>query len=297
MQKNIYKIPMGKLTTYISDSYSKKKYNFIGFTVEREPEFFYCDDLSSIQNYDILKEFTPIQISAYLMNFYKELAYTELSEIIVESMDMNIDDFQLIENDSEYESFWTSAICSAGKDERNDKYIGISVTDVKEGLVSAEIGEYICDYDFVEGKHIAYRKSERDKVSQITATTIFYGKKVNQIIALEQYKNNVASPTYKEFALLNNFLANKKSVKLVMKNGDTYILKNSVLNSRNIIECTYIESERRLSFYIRNNYYLQPRLEKNMSICELDYLQFGKEKHYINADAFDMPQRSKGRRI
>lgn len=65
-----------------------------------------------------------------------------------------------------------------------------------------------------------------------------------------------------------------------MKSGIVHELKKDSLCVADIIR--HYSEDGRLSYYLNHSYYLKPDIERNLPLSSLDYLQFGKQKHYIN---------------
>ena len=152
-----------------------------------------------------------------------------------------------------------------------------------DGLVGIEVNHTVCVYNFAAHEPAGYKALYHDKELATTPMRVFYGDCLPQLLALEQHKRGLAPPVYTELARLNAFLEGKKSVKLVMKDGAVHELKpnHGVFMS----DLLHYSPECETPFCLKDAYHLKPRFDHNRPLAGLDYLQYGKQQFYIDAQA------------
>lgn len=291
MMKELLPIVSGDITLYVKPNYKETEFSLEGFTVKRDHANYYCLSLYGASYSCIPEERTPIEISEYLLSYYKDLADAQLQESL-ETQTVTCD-LQQLENEEQYKDFWAEAICSAGKEIKNDIHGDVLLEKIRTGIVVFEIGSTYCRYDFIKNQHIGYFNSHDNEVD-ISPMQLFYGGVFLKHLALEQHRQGIAPPAYTELVKLGDFLRDKKSLKLVMKNGVVHEYKNNYggdVTARDLLVSGFLEN--RTVFFLNDNYYMKPRFAKNLPLSELDYLQFGRNKHYIDAAALELPVRDK----
>lgn len=290
MNTELFPIVQGDTTLYAKPNHNGMVYSVVGFTVKRDLEHYYCVSPSSATNDAIPEGMVAIGIADYLLAFYKGVADQQLNDEI--ERQVTTCDMQHLLNEELYKRFWTNAITLAGKEVPKDEDVHASLVSIVKGVVTCTIDRVTCIYDFNKGEHIAFRDEYRGKLLDVTPVKIFYGKTLLYRIAEEQNKRGLAPMAYMELTRLNQFLQEKKSVKLVMKDGKVYDIRpylGSELQARNILSANY--NDDRMVYVLRDSYVMKSRLTEDVDLDELDYLQFRNIKHYINAKALVMPKR------
>jgi hypothetical protein len=274
--KNLYEIKNGAITIYVGEMRGQE-FAFKGFTVDNAPENYYVTYHSSYDIYPPDK--TVIEIGKYLFDLYKTEADGQLKRYIED----NISRYEFYAERDEYNNFpfWSEILNTAGIEPTMKNPHELDLSDVMNGFVGLSINGVVCKYSFTEYKTVEYTyRYTRDKPIE-SAIEIFYrDKMLNELLALEQYRRGIAVPAYMELVKLREFLHEKKSVKLVMKSGLVYDLKKDRLYVRDILNM-YISGDK-LCFNLNNSYYLRPQMRAVQPLSELDYLQYGKNKHYIS---------------
>ena len=273
MSEPLYSIQKGKFTYYLECSHTGIEFKFIGFTIEGTEGFF------KKYHYDHSKEEVSghpcIDISAYLLEKLKIDADIELKEYL----EKHISDYSTYEkSDSASKDLWENAGVEVCQDNRAD----LDCSKVMDGIVTLSINGYNAVYDFNEGKFTDIHSIYGDKDKTITPMEAVYGDVLDQMLAMEQYKRGLAPPVYTEMIRLREYLEGKKSLKLVMKNGDVHVLK---AQSDTIYLFTLLK-DTGCEFMLADNYLMKPRLVARKSLAELDYFQYGHSKFVIDIEAW-----------
>ena len=272
--KKLYQIQNGNITVYVE--WKGKEFKFMGFTVDNDPESYYVIYKSS---YDPLpNDKIVVEMGKYLFNLYKTEADNQLQKYI----ENNINDYTFY---GEYQNnsfpFWSNVINTAGTMPKSDTNYEVDLTDIMDGVVRLSTNGMYCKYNFIERMSIGFDSHYSRTEPICSAMEIFYrGNVLNELLALEQYKRGVGVPAYNEIVKLKEFLQEKKSVKIVMKSGEIYDLKKDNITVRDILNHYY--NDGKLCFNLNNSYYLKPNMRYVQPLSELDYLQYGKHKHYIS---------------
>lgn len=272
----MYEIKANDLTILLNNPNSEGKFEFEGLILNRQPDTVYRRYIPYIdEGYEGKK---IISISNYLFDKMKAAADEQLEKYIQDNI--NNMDFYTEKGESGNYIFWgrynINFIDKYPKIEDSRSRIGLN--DIVEGIASCSINRSICEYDFIQDK-ITITKYEYGDNREMTPLEVFYGGSLNHIVAVEQYRKGTAHPAFTEIVNLNKFLEGKKSVKIILKDGQVIEYKNAYgIYSGDILEL-YPSG-----FYIDDNYRMSPRINKHLPISELDYLQFGKNIYRINTD-------------
>jgi hypothetical protein len=208
---------------------------------------------------------------------------TLANEQLAEYLEQNIHDFSAYEIRNES---LKSLLSTAGAEPNVQLYKGLRWSNVIDGIVGLEVNRTVCLYDFTRNKICGYRKAYSDEPIDVTLLYIFYGEYLDRILALEQYKRGLAPPVYAETAKLSQFLNGKKSVKLIMKDGSMYEYKHHNGNEVCVSNLLHFNRENIAEpFSLEDSYDLRPQFNANRPLCDLDYLQYGREKYFIDMDA------------
>lgn len=121
-------------------------------------------------------------------------------------------------------------------DERKIKFLDLEIREIDQGIISLENTNI--KYNLINDKFLT---SDREILRA------FYRKnEINQIISYEKYKQGIGSKFYSEIAKINEFITDKQSITVKLKNG-TIFKTDPIL--RNIL---YIYSDG--DIYIPNTY-------------------------------------------
>jgi hypothetical protein len=274
---NLYEIKSGAITVYVG-SWNGKDFSFKGFTAEGDTENYYVIYNSSYDSPPADRK--VVEIGKYLYDLYKTEADSELQKYIED----NIDNYDFYSECDEYNAFpfWQNIINSAGIEPQSRDNYDINLAEIMNSVVIFSIKGVHCRYNFKENKTISFAWDYTREEEPITSPMrIFYrGRILNELIALEQYRRNIAVPAYAELVKLREFLQGKKSLKYVMKSGEIYEYKRDSIYVSSILNQYYSDGE--LRFNLNNSYHLKPSMKTVQPLIELDYLQYGKQKHYIN---------------
>jgi hypothetical protein len=277
MSDKVYQIQNGAVTLYVDMKSDGTTFEFKGFTVNGDRHF-YQPYISAYDN-GVVADRPHVGLNQYLFDKYKMLA----DEQIQTYLDQHIRDMCIYtDHGEEFRNSWYNA----GKEPVARLYKSIRYGQVIDGIVGLELNGMICLYDFVSSQTVGFRKEYTDEALNVTPMYIFYGGFLTQKLAFEQYKRGFAPPFYVELAKLNQFLTGKKSVKLVMKNGNVHEYKQHCGYEVSIYHLLRFDPENISEpFLLENSYDLKPRFAGNSPVTELDYLQHGRDKHYIDPNA------------
>jgi len=266
----LYQIKNDDVTLYVEMSYKGTQFDYKGFTVEGDSNF-YMPSLTKFNQINL--DGRPcVDICDYLFDKYKALADAQL----LEHLERHILDTLSPED---FNDFWQQA----GQQPTFKHSKELREKQVIDGLVGIEINRAVCFYNFAAHEPAGYRALFQDKELATTPMRVFYGDHLKQLLALEQYKRGLAPPMYTELARLNAFLEGKKSVKLVMKDSAVHEFKpNYDLFVSGLLDYW---PECKTPFRLKNAYHLKPGFGSSRSLTDLDYLQFGKQQFAIDTDA------------
>ena len=271
-----YQIQNGSMTLYVDMKYEGTTFEFSGFTIDGDESFY--QPCIGVRDSDLAQGRPRVDLNQYLFDKFKALADEELKEYLNRHIsDMTIHD----------PSRDTCALVwhIAGQEPAIRFQKSVQCKYVIDGIVGIEINHTVCFYDFASNEIAGYRNAwnaYEDKPLNTTPMRVFYGEYLDRLLALEQYKRGLAPPYYVELAKLNRFLDGKKSVKLVMKNGAVHEYKHHYGYEVYLRALLSFHPENAAPFSLEDNYDLKPRFSGNRPVDELDYLQYGREKHYID---------------
>ena len=269
MSDKLYPIKNGDVTLYVEMSYKGTQFDYKGFTVEGDSNF-YMPSLTKFNQINL--DGRPcVDVGDYLFDKYKALADAQL----LEYLERHIHDTL---SPKDFNDFWQQAgqqpTLKHGRELREKQVI--------DGLVGIEVNRAVCVYNFAAHEPAGYKALYRDEELATTPMRVFYGDHLAQLLALEQYKRGLAPPVYTELVRLNAFLEGKKSVKLVMKNGAIHEFKPNY--NLSISGLLYYWPECKTPFCLQDAYHLKPGFGSSRPLADLDYLQHGKQQFVINTD-------------
>lgn len=275
-KEKVYEIRNGEITVYV-DHWHRKEFRFKGFTVDNDTENYFVESNGS-------NEFCPdgrnmVRLIDYLFQMYKSEADTQLWKYLKR----NINRYDLYnEYSTDGFSLWNKIINTAGLDPIYRNYHELDLSEVPDGIVSIIINQIKCRYSFADKKTLAFiQPSYYDKPNLIkSAMDVFHRGRLTEYLALEQFKRGIAVPAYDELVRLREFLADKKSLRLVMKSGEVYHLIKDSLCVSDILK--HFSDNGKLCFCLNNNYWLKPQMDQCLPLDQLDYLLFCKQKYYID---------------
>lgn len=161
-----------------------------------------------------------------------------------------------------------------GKNLRDDnkkiQYLDLKIEEIDRGIISLE--NTSIKYDLLTDKILN---------NNMEILKFFYrNNEINHIISYEKYKQGIGSKFYSEIAKINNFLKNKQSITIKLKNGTVFKTEPRLRNILNI----YIDG----SIYI-SSAYNQKIIEGEKfddfqyKVEQLESLKYGKEELKINS--------------
>lgn len=155
-------------------------------------------------------------------------------------------------------------------DEYRTRYLNLGITEINKGLIS--VMETNIKYDLINDKFL---NTDREII------LAFYNEnEIRHILSYEKYKCGIGSTFYSEFAKINEFLQDKKSITVKLKNG-TIFKTDAII--RNIFDISSTGD-----IYIAQNY-SQTIIEgenfrtHQYKVDELESLRYGKSELKINS--------------
>lgn len=102
-------------------------------------------------------------------------------------------------------------------DEYKTRYLNLGISQIDKGIISVMNDNIL--YDLTKDKFIS---SDRDVL------LAFYDKNdIRHIISYDKYKLGIGSDFYKEFAKINEFMKDKKTITVTLKNGTKFKIENT----------------------------------------------------------------------
>lgn len=282
--KNANKLILDKLVL-LGD---KNQFNMLGYNNQVTQYFYWCyfkDEPKNIYclNERIISE--PDRRSELDKEIFKGMKiiidlkgtlYNTLRRILNENIDKfvneNINNISyLFENDkSDYENI---SLYEMGKDIRKNQNYGLhnnislllnnfEYQDISNGLVkiSTRTGKKDFIYDM---KKMEFINNEIDIFKAVYGLT-----SLKKILAYEQYKKGLTPPFYNEVAKINEFLESKKTVTLLLNDGEKIQVPAQISN---VLATNYKE------FWINTQL-------NNMDITNLRAIGYGKKELIINTE-------------
>lgn len=206
----------------------------------------------------------------------KGTLYNTLRRILSENIDKfinkNINNIAYLfeHNEDEYKNI---SLYEMGKDIRENQYYGLNSNiltlinnftykDISNGKVqiSTRTGN---DYFVFDMKKLCFDNNEIDIFKGIYGLT-----SLKKILAYEQYKKGLTPPFYNEVAKINEFLEGKKTVTLLLNDGEKIQVPAQISN---ILATNYKE------------FWINTQLD-NMDITNLRAIGYGKNELVINTE-------------
>lgn len=155
-------------------------------------------------------------------------------------------------------------------DEYRTRYLNLGITEINKGFIS--VMETNIKYDLINDKFL---NTDREII------LAFYNEnEIRHILSYEKYKCGIGSTFYSEFAKINEFLQDKKSITVKLKNG-TIFKTDAII--RNIFDISSTGD-----IYIAQNY-SQTIIEgenfrtHQYKVDQLESLRYGKSELKINS--------------
>lgn len=274
----LYELQEGHIIAYF-EKWLDNSLKFKGFTVDYDTENYFVNSYSTNEPCPVGRK--PLHLKDYLYNIYKAEADAQLRKYI----DDNINNYIFYSRyDGHDFPFWSNVINNVGVEPVFRHYPEVNLSDVMNGIVGIMINNVMCRYDFVSRKIAGFGSNNYHSIynESISAMGVFYRSHLDGLVALEQYRRGMSVPAYDELVRLREFLQDKKSVKLVMKSSIVHELKSDTLRVSDILK--QYSDNGRLQFKLNDSYYLKPQIKQCLPLDDLDYLQYGKHRHYIDQD-------------
>ena len=160
-----------------------------------------------------------------------------------------------------------------GKDVRENQYYGLDnniqtilnnfeYKDISRGEIQLSTRTGYVNFTF-DMKKMEFKDEEMEIFKAV------YGlSSLKKILAYEQYKRGLTPPFYNEVAKINEFLEGKKTVTLLLNDGES---KQVSAKISNILATNYKE------------FWINTQME-NMDISNLRAISYGKKEHIINIE-------------
>lgn len=189
---------------------------------------------------------------------------------IKENVDVNTGEITLFK---EYKN--TDEAFLFGKNLRDDRnkiqFLDLEIEEIDKGIISLENTNI--KYDLLNDKLLNNNME--------ILKTFYRNNEIKHIISYEKYKQGIGSKFYSEIAKINEFLKDKQSVTIKLKNGTVFKTEPTLRNILNI----YIDG----SIYISSTY-SQKIIEGERfndfqyKVDQLECLKYGKEELKINSE-------------
>ena len=283
MSNKLFEIKNKDVTIVLEQSYGGEgQFEFYELYLNSEPTIRYRKSYYGGSPYDksINNDNKYYNISDFVYNKLKELADKELEQYLNKNIN-NMKLYKIKDNSWGSSDIWFNLYKCKDEHEVKVEYVNSDYNEITEGIMSICYNHcHICKYDLNEGKFISLMEERYGKTKIKTPLEIIYCEDLTQLLLVEQYKRGTCHKAFTELVNLNKFLKDKKSIKILLKDGteikmvDKYSVRISDL-------LQFMEDNK---FYINNSYDMKPRPSKVIDINELDCIQYGKNKYYINVE-------------
>lgn len=161
-----------------------------------------------------------------------------------------------------------------GKNLRNDEYrtknLGLDITEIDKGIIFAENTNI--KYDLINDKFL---NTDREILREI-----YYQNEIKHIISYEKYKQGICSDFYNEIAKINEFIKDKQSITVKLKDGTIFKTEPFLRNILNI----YSNGDIYISRTYKQKIIKGENFENNQyRINQLESLKYGKEELKIDS--------------
>lgn len=233
------------------------------------PNILYETDFRTNLDKEILEsKSTIVDLKGTLYNTLKRILEEYTNAFI--NKNMNNVAYLFVKDEDGYENI---SLYEMGKDIRENQYYGLDKNinlllsnfeylDIPNGIIklSSNTGKKEFIFDM---KKMKFENDEIDIFKAVYGLT-----SLKKILAYEQYKNGLTPPYYNEVAKINEFLEGKKTVTLLLNDGER---KQVPAQISNILATDHKE------FWINTQM-------KNMDITNLRAIGYGKNELVINTE-------------
>lgn len=249
----------------------------------------FCLKSEKIESSDLVKEieksdYEIIDLEQRIKEKIKETLDKEFNDVFEQNIDKDdlVLDYDIKENiDTKTGEITLVKIYKTieeadlfGKNLRNDEYrtknLGLDITEIDKGIISVENTNI--KYDLINDKLLS---TDREILREI-----YYQNEIKHIISYEKYKQGICSDFYNEIAKINEFIKDKQSITVKLKNGTIFKTGSTLSNILNI----YFDG----SIYI-SSLYEQKIIEGERfndfqyKVDQLESLKYGKEELKIDS--------------
>lgn len=272
-----YKVIINNLEFYLENSSNKEgifRIVAIGY-----------NDVLYINNYFIFSDSNLSSLKIHynevvkLRDFILAVVDKELEKQLKEYIEKHINTFDFYNNKKE--DFYYHNINKIGKnlsDIISNDYSELIYNELPKGNIKVKYTDRanLISYNLIS-KEFTFENSSKSSLLD----TFYTKSELNVILAYSQYIKGLAPEPYKTLAKISEFLNNKKSIKLVMKDNSLYSYKPRY-GSVNLLELFEpISIENYLTF--KFNRYLSSNLFNNKySLKDLQCLQYSSQRKEID---------------
>lgn len=213
-------------------------------------------------------------IQKYLSNYIDKL----LKDLLKQYINENINNYDIYKN---FHLLSGSYISNIDIEQKINKefLIHLYFTNIYDGIVIIHMNDYDIYFNLYNNKIEQIKLSYDNckvKEDKYILLDIFRIPK-DRYLLNEQYNKGIALSPFQEIIKLNDWLYNKKSIKLIFKDKSIYTLKDECLSAFSFIDY------KNKNFYIKDNYDFKPYIKEFQYLLdELDYLQYRNKKYVIN---------------
>lgn len=263
MDKKLLKVEGKEIVLLLENScsHNRKDYSLFGFIIKSQPNKIYMDYVSSCKS-DDYRERDLVDISKIIATKLEE----KKKQVLKVFLDNNINKINF------YDEYFF----------RNFYRFTYNFEEEKHCVNNWDFGNIIdgiIKFQF-NNKTIEFNVLTKELSTEDDWKYVFYSKiELLILLALEQVKHGKGNKTFVELLELGKWLRGKKSIKIYLKDiGKVEYKSNYNVSLRGILD---FSSKR---FTINDFYDFNPRLRQDKELEDLDYLQYGKKKYFINIE-------------
>lgn len=250
----------------------------------------FCLDSRELETSDLIKEieksdYEIVDLEQRIKGKVKEILDKKISNIfnenidkedlildydIEEKIDTKTGDIMLIKNYKNLEGAYMYG-ANIRNDEYRTKYLELDISEIDKGIVSLKNTNI--KYDLINDKFLT------TDIGILMA--IYNQNEIKHIISYEKYRQGIASRFYSEIAKINEFIENKKSITVKLKNGTIFKTEPFLRNILNIYSNgdIYISRTYRQKLIAGEDF-----TDFQYKVEQLESLKYGREELKINSE-------------
>lgn len=282
-----YKIKDGSMLIYLAkekDNCDHKRctYNVIGLSLD-DNTIYIRDKYQKESTNDLFKDKVIKSLEDFIHNKLLGLVDKEL-DIFIKNNTNNMNFYNV-------KGFYNLSMLHIGKDINLDIVKStFDYANLDKGIIKIYNTDYILIFNFIGDVLEAYTKSHNS--NKVTLLEAVYNQYIWCKLAYRQYKEDKAPDVYRELVAINDFMADKKSVCLVMKDNSKIRCKTKTdLILPQVLQAVY-NSDTYTFKFTSNISSIAGNL--SLKLDDLKYLQYNGKKLEINTDILTKEYKCKG---